>query len=81
MGNRRIAAGILTGEFKMPWHFLAEMPHHSRAEGARQSSNSDWWTHGESDPALVHAMDAFYRYTMGPANASLLYQILFNIKN
>ena len=20
-----------------------------------------WWTYGESDPDLVHAMDAFYR--------------------
>jgi hypothetical protein len=46
MGNRRIAAGILTGEFKMPWHFLAEMPLHSRASGAgglNSESNSIGW--------------------------------------
>lgn len=24
------------------------------------------WTHGESNPDLLHAMEAFYRYTMGP---------------
>ncbi len=24
------------------------------------------WTHGESHPGLVHAMDACYYYTMGP---------------
>ncbi len=24
------------------------------------------WTHGESNPELVHAMDACYRYTMSP---------------
>ena len=65
--NRRIAAGVLAGEFGKPWHFLAEMPHHSRTEGACQSSNSDWWTHGESNPDLFHAMEPFYRYTMGPS--------------
>lgn len=25
------------------------------------------WTYGESNPDLVHAMDAFYRYTIGPS--------------
>ena len=24
------------------------------------------WTHGESNPGLIHAMDACYHYTMGP---------------
>ncbi len=24
------------------------------------------WTYGESDPELVHAMDVYYRYTIGP---------------
>ena len=24
------------------------------------------WTHGESNPDLFHAMELFYRYTMGP---------------
>src|SRR3989339_2002500 len=45
--NRRIAAGILAGEFGKPWHFLAEMPLHARgsaARGLRSSSNQIWWT-------------------------------------
>ena len=25
------------------------------------------WTHGESNPDLFHAMELFYRYTMGPS--------------
>ena len=25
-----------------------------------------WWTHGESHPGFVHAMNACYYYTMGP---------------
>jgi hypothetical protein len=25
------------------------------------------WTHGESNPDLFHAMEPFYRYTMGPS--------------
>ena len=24
------------------------------------------WTYGESNPDLLHAMEAFYRYTIGP---------------
>ena len=28
------------------------------------------WTYGESNPDLVHAMDAFYRYTIGPFELS-----------
>ena len=50
--NRRIAAGNLTGEFKMPWHFLAEMPLHSRASGAGEpdsESNQIGWRWGESN--------------------------------
>ncbi len=44
--NRRIAAGILAGEFRKPWHFLAEMPLYARgsaARGLRSSSNQIWW--------------------------------------
>jgi len=44
--NRRLAAGILAGEFGKPWHFLAEMPLHARGSAAREldsSANSDWW--------------------------------------
>ncbi len=45
--NRRIAAGILAGEFGKPWHFLAEMPPHARGSAAREldsSSNQIWWS-------------------------------------
>lgn len=28
--------------------------------GSKNSESSCWWTYGESDPNLVHAMDAFY---------------------
>ena len=41
----------------------------ARAEGAgavNSDANQIWWTYGESNPDLVHAMDAFYRYTIGP---------------
>ena len=30
------------------------------------------WTHGESNPDLFHAMEPFYRYTMGPFPLSRL---------
>ena len=45
--NRRIAAGMLAGEFKMPWNFLAEIPLHARGCSARHSdleTNQLWWT-------------------------------------
>lgn len=29
--------------------------------------NKSLWTYGESNPALIHAMDAYYRYTIGPS--------------
>ncbi len=29
-----------------------------------------WWTNRESDPALIHAMDAYYHYTIGPYSAA-----------
>ena len=47
--NRRMAAGTLAGEFRKPWHFLAEMPLLQRAEGARTLSDSEWWTQGDSN--------------------------------
>lgn len=25
-----------------------------------------WWTYGESNSTLIHAMDAYYHYTIGP---------------
>ena len=51
--NRRIAAGILVGEFRKPWHFLAEMPAHARGGAARpsgSSANQIWWSRGDSNP-------------------------------
>ncbi|MDE2001547.1 MAG: hypothetical protein KGI60_03190, partial [Patescibacteria group bacterium] len=38
-GNRRIAAGILAGEFGKPWNFLAEIPLHQRGFAAPKASN------------------------------------------
>ena len=33
------------------------------------------WTYGESNPDLVHAMDAFYRYTIGPYSSDILSKV------
>jgi len=44
--NRRLAAGVLSSDFKMPWQFLAGIPPVARAEGAGEanlSSNSELW--------------------------------------
>ncbi len=41
--NRRIAAGILAGEFKKPWNFLAEIPLRERGFAAPKASNQIWW--------------------------------------
>jgi len=45
--NRRVAAGMLSAEFKMPWRDLAEIPARARAFGAGEvnlSSNSEVWS-------------------------------------
>ena len=50
--NRRLAAGVLGIDFKMPWQFLAGIPAHARAEGAgvvNLESNQIWWTLADSD--------------------------------
>ena len=50
----------------------------SRAEVAQKMSSpyfrkgrvgvkSELWTYGESNPDLFHAMEPFYRYTIGPS--------------
>gem|GEM_PF-2330715 len=42
------------------------------------------WTHGESDPDLFHAMEPFYRYTMGPSVAKkskIIIQWIETIRN
>ena len=31
-----------------------------------KTDNLIWWTYGDSNPGLVHAMDACYHYTIGP---------------
>ena len=58
--NRRVAAGMLLAEFKMPWRDLAETSARARAFGAGEvnlSSNSELWclydtvrTHFEQNP-------------------------------
>jgi len=45
--NRRVAAGMLLAELKMPWRDLAEIPVRARAFGAGEvnlSSNSELWS-------------------------------------
>ena len=45
--NRRLAAGMLSSDFKMPWQFLAGIPAHARAEGAggvNSETNSIMWS-------------------------------------
>ena len=61
--NRRVAAGMLLAEFKMPWRDLAETSARARAFGAGEvnsSSNSLWWTQGESNSRLHNANVASY---------------------
>ena len=36
------------------------------------------WTHGESNPDLIHAMDLFYRYTMGPITIKYIHHNNFS---
>ena len=53
--NRRVAAGMLLAEFKMPWRDLAETSVRARALGAGEvnlSSNSELWTRRELNPHL-----------------------------
>ena len=56
--NRRLAAGMLVAEFKTPWNLLAKTNAEGRSPEATSSANQIWWTHRESDPDLIHAMDA-----------------------
>ena len=58
--NRRVAAGMLLADFKMPWRDLAELPAQARAFGAgavNSDANQLWWclfekvrTHFEQNP-------------------------------
>ncbi len=50
--NRRVAAGMLLAEFKMPWRDLAETSARARAKGVGEvnlSSNSELWTIPDSN--------------------------------
>ena len=50
--NRRVAAGMLLADFKMPWRDLAETSARARAFGAGEvnlSSNSELWTVQDSN--------------------------------
>ena len=64
--NRRLAAGALSVSFKKPWNYLYEMSAERRRREAHTLSDKLWWTRGESNPGLVHAIDVCYRYTTGP---------------
>ena len=69
--NRQISQQKLSITFKKPFNFLAKMPAEARGEGedeAEHSSNSIWWTRGDSNPGFIHAMDVCYHYTTGPFN-------------
>ncbi len=59
--NRRIVGGRLNVSFKKPWNWLGEIGEKNPSSAVGESSKSlnlKMWTHGESNPALVHAMDA-----------------------
>ena len=50
--NRRVTAGMLLAEFKMPWRDLAETGARARTFGAGKvnlSSNSELWTLADSN--------------------------------
>ena len=67
--NRRVAAGMLLAEFKMPWRDLAETSVRARAFGAGEvnsDANQFWWTWGESDPRFGNANAPLYHLTTGP---------------
>ena len=59
--NRRIVGGRLNVSFAKPWNWLGEIGGKnpsSAIRALRNPSNRVMWTHRESNPALVHAMDA-----------------------
>ena len=50
--NRRVAAGVLSAEFKMPWRDLGETGARARAKGAGEvnsEANPIWWTLPDSN--------------------------------
>jgi hypothetical protein len=79
VSNRRLAAGKLAIDFKKPWNYLyflpaeARAPSEARGEGER---NRLWWTCGESNPDLLHAMEMFCHYTTGPLSPAYLQKIV-----
>ena len=48
--NRRLASGTLSVDFQKPFSYLAETRERTRSVRDNFSSNSDWWTDGESNP-------------------------------
>ena len=57
---------------RKPYDLVAER-HACRQAGSEANSENlkfpVWWTWGESDPRLIHAMDPYYHYTTGPCCA------------
>ena len=59
--NRRILNQRLFVDFKKPWNYLYFLSAESRAKGAGEAKvlrNRLMWTYRESNPALLHAMEA-----------------------
>ena len=72
--NPTLSDKIVSYNFVPSFNFLAEF-YASRACGRGEQTsfptsenlqNFSWWTRGESNPLLFHAMEACYRYTTGP---------------
>ena len=73
---------VMEIDFKKPFDLLVKLPAEARGdlstvarsakeEAPSEAANSIWWTHGESNPDLAHAMGIYYRYIMGPSSLSI----------
>ena len=71
--NPKFLDKSISFSFCPPWDFIRETLA-SRAKRGEQASLSTaknlhsfcWWTYGESNPDLLHAMEMFCHYTIGP---------------
>gem|GEM_PF-4230811 len=55
-------------------------PASSPPTGGSSGIRFHWWTRGESDPLLLHAMQACYRYTTGPSITIITVMTFITIK-